>query len=556
MKDDFRELDQTELIDVSDVEPNFDDEPLTSTLQERDASRAEMASIKDRFAAFLIDFGFIYTLYWVTLAVFRYVAMGNPAGPIPLGGLNGLLFHGIFLFLAILYFAIPEMAFLSSIGKAFCHITIRKKNGSYPSFMSIVIRNIFKPIDLILYPFMITSALMEWSRLHRRLGDVFARTVVLKKLSHPPRQHALSLDVIASTTARVFAFVIDFALLTMFAFGLALSFRTDEPLFNMLLLVLSPFPLLIFLILPEWLTKTSPGKWIWGFVVCHEDGTAVTLQSVLVRTLWKPCDISPIGFLTSLFSVRHQRSGDTAASTVVIKAPREWRGLIGLVSAIIVSVTMLYVGLQNRDSFLSGDFKFNFLPAVDLKGFGVMSQHQVQANLIMKNFVFAVGDPSNQLKPPIYHAGETLYLSFEIDGFARENTKVWLKEDLLIRYPDNSQGLKLENINEIHRDLEEEGPVKFENNIAIPPNSEPGRYTINITIKDEFARQELKEQRFFYITQAEAQTAPPTSIQNPSPTPDNPQAAPPPNPPDATGQSAPQPTPPNPVINNENTQTP
>jgi len=51
--------------------------------------------------------------------------------------------------------------------------------------------------------------------------------------------------------------------------------------------------------------------------------------------------------------------------------------------------------------------------------------------------------------------------------------------------------------------MEQVGPIHFANNIAIPEGAQPGRYTITLTIRDKVSRQELKEQRFFYVTPAE-----------------------------------------------------
>lgn len=554
MIDDPREVDNTELIDVSDIEPAFDDDNITTTEKDNaanallrsprsaGASAPTIASLKDRFSALFIDSVFLYAFYWVLLIIYRYIVFGDPAGPIPAGGMNGLLFHGIFLLLALLWFAIPEMAFLGSVGKLCCHLTVRKTDGSYPSFLSILIRNIFKPLDIILYPLMLSSPLMEWSGWHRRIGDLAGRTLVLKNLSGPPRKYVLSLDIIASASGRVFAFVIDIALLATFLFGVSLLFSSDEPLANMMLLISCPILIILFFALPEWLTKTSPGKLIWGYIICTEEGSTLDFSSSLVRTLWRAFDSNIFGFLSAMFSVRRQRPGDSAANTVVIIAPRELRGFIGFIAVLIVSGSTLYAGMQNRDSFLAGDFKLNFLPAIDLKGFSV-SEHQRPANLLMKNFEFASGSPANIRKPPIFHQGETLFITFEAEGFKRDKTKVWLQEDLAVRYPDNTLGLKLENINDFNQELAAEGPVKFENNIAIPATAAAGRYTLIITVRDQLSRQDLKEQRFFYVTRDSGENAPPPAAGEEAPEPETPPAA-----------TSPEQTESNPSINKENTQ--
>lgn len=533
MANDPEELEPTELVDVSDVETSFDDEtfrpreneepePISKISGKKESEAPDVASLKDRFAAQAMDAMFLYVIYFAILIVYRSIVFGEPFGPIPAAGLNGIIFHGIFFLIALLWFAIPEMAFCASVGKLFCHLRVRSTNGEYPSFVSVIVRNLLRPIDIILFPLIIVAALMENSTMHRRLGDILGRTFVLKNFGAPPRQYALSLDIVASASARSVAFLIDFAFFALFGLGVALFLSPETPAFSMMVLVLSPILAFLFFTIPEWLTKTSPGKWLWGFAVCLEDGSAVDLQSTLVRTFWRVVDTNPVGFLTSLFSVRRQRPGDTAAGTVVIKADRKWQGFAGLICIAVISISTLYAGLSNRDSFMGPDFRVNFLPSFDFVGRG--RAHAGIIVLAVKNFSFAAEDPASIRRPPKFEPGETLYITFEVDGYKRDKKKVWIQEDLTIRYPDDSIGLKLENINEFNREFDEEGPIKFENNIVIPDNAAIGRYAVTLAIRDKVAKREITEQRYFYVN-----LPPPRPASRPMPEPD--EELPPPPPP-------------------------
>lgn len=508
MAEDPQELEPTELVDIGDIEASFEDEterrsgrsepePVSNITGGLSDEPSGVASLKERFAALFIDSAFLYVIYFVLLLVYRYIVFDNPMGPIPAGGLNGIVFHGIFLLLALIWFAIPEMVFCASVGKLFCRLRIQAVDKEYPSFFSVLIRNIMKPVDIILFPILVTAGLMEWSGLHRRLGDIIAKTIVVKNLGTPPRLYDLSLDMIARATARATAFIIDLALLALFGTGVALLLNPDAPVVSMIILLLSPLLLVAFFTLPEWLTKTSPGKWIWGFYVCMENGSAIDLPSALTRTIWRAIDTNFIGFLTCLFSVRRQRPGDTAAGTVVIKAGRKWQGFAGFICVLLISIATLYAGFGNRESFLSSDFRINFLPSVDFAGRG--AAHAGIASLAIRNFNFAADDPETVRRPPRFEAGETVFMIFEVDGYKKDRKNVWLQEDLVIRYPDNKVGLKLDSINEFHQASDDGGPIRFENNIVIPENATTGRYGVSITIRDKIARQELTEQRFFYI---------------------------------------------------------
>ncbi len=96
-------------------------------------------------------------------------------------------------------------------------------------------------------------------------------------------------------------------------------------------------------------------------------------------------------------------------------------------------------------------------------------------------------------------------MTFDVIGFELKNNKAWIQEDLLVRYPDESIGLKLENVIDFYQTLTTTEPIKLTNNINLPQKALPGRYTVTITIRDKNSGKQLKEQRFFYVTASEGQ---------------------------------------------------
>jgi len=516
----------TDLIDVGNIEASFDEdvtEPpddrtvpseMLSYESKNESSEPTIAEIRDRFAAFSIDIIFLYILYWPAMLIYRTVAMDSTAGPIPAMGINGLIFNGIFLLLALLWFVLPEMAIQASPGKFLCHLSVRRSDGRPASFMSILLRNLLRPIDLILFPVLILSAMLEWTGWHRRLGDIVGGTVVLRRLGNPPRQYALSLEIIATATRRAVAFLFDLALLLAFVFGYGLLLNPEQPLGSMLLVVLFPPVLVAFFAIPEWIFKTSPGKWILGMSICHEEGAAIDLAGAFTRTMWRPFDNNPFGFLTMLFSIRRQRPGDVAASSVVIRVPREAKGFICLMTWVLITVAICYIGMGNRDSFLTSGFQINFLPSIDMTSVTSKGEMTSAANLSIRNFNFAEGEKQTPRRPSIFEPGETVYMLFDIGGYTIKRGNVWIQEDLSISYPDGNVGLKLENINDFHQELKKSGYIRFENNIALPEDAQAGRYTVTITVRDRLSNRDLKEQRFFYVTPPDSTSPEPGKSEN------------------------------------------
>lgn len=265
------------------------------------------------------------------------------------------------------------------------------------------------------------------------------------------------------------------------------------------LLLFSPLVPLLYFLIPETLTETSPGKWLMGYTISHEDGTPLTFSGALIRTILRPFDTNPIGLATLWLSAKKQRMGDIAAETVVTNQGRKWPGLAALVCAIFVASTSLWLGLQNKLNFLSEDFKFNFIPSIEILGAIGGSPSQYTKPAIM-HFRLAAGDANTIRTPPVFYPGETIYLIFDFYGYERVNRMVWVQEDLDVRYPDGSIALHQENIIDYHQIMSTSGgPIELSNNISLPPNAQAGVYKATVTIRDLFAHERVVEQQTFEV---------------------------------------------------------
>jgi len=288
----------------------------------------------------------------------------------------------------------------------------------------------------------------------------------------------------------------------------------------MIQILFLPIILFLFFAIPEIISHSSPGKWILGLSISSEEGFAADLPSVVIRTLWRPFDNNFMGFATALFSSRKQRPGDSSANTIVIKAVREMSGFLILAFWLIISGTFLYFGLNNPYNLTRSDFKINFLPSIDMTASLSSARAEPLEELGVVDFQFSEGIHRSPRQPSIYQPGESVYMTFDVDGYMLGDGKAWIQEDLSITYPDGNVGLKLENINEFNSELERSGAIRFENNIALPADAQPGRYTVTLSIRDRNASKEIKEQRFFYVTPKESSIRgeEPPSDEEPTPT--------------------------------------
>jgi hypothetical protein len=179
--------------------------------------------------------------------------------------------------------------------------------------------------------------------------------------------------------------------------------------------------------------------------------------------------------------------------------PRQWKNLIGIGILIAIVSAVVYAGTSNRQSFLSDSFKVNFLPSAETRTGRPTYPDAAKGILAIQDFQFAEGEPDAVRRPAIFHPGEKVFLVFSVIGGRAKDEVVWIQEDLTVRYPDGNTGLKLENIIDFRERLERPGPIEMTNNVALPGDAMPGRYTVSIVLRDKHTGRQLNEQRFFYV---------------------------------------------------------
>jgi len=528
MGDEEKYTNEEELIDVSEFEDELSEDALTEIahpddeevtpirqksltepitgVEDRDVSQifrapaprrgAFIASLRERFTAFFIDTLILFYLYWLYTPLYSRVFLGSWNAPIPFKGWHGFAMHASFLFICFLYYFVLEGIFLATIGKFICWMSVRKRNGEPASLISCFFRNVIRPIDYILI--IPVVFIMELTSAKQRLGDLLSGTTVIKKFMGNKPVYKLDSATIAPATGRTIAFCIDTLIFLAFVAGYILVLNPEHHLISKWMLLLSPIVLLLYFILLEMITETSPGKWLLGYIICHESGRRLTVAGSVTRTIWRILDTNPFGFLCLFISAHHQRPGDTAASTLVVKHERKAKGGIGFLVAIIISAGLLYSGINNRNNILSPRFQLNFLPRITyLENIGVATPKY--DTITIKHFRFAANAPNNIRIPPSFKAGETVYLVFELYGYKKKEREVWLQEDLSIRYPDGKIGLKQDNIVDYKDVIKGNSPIELTNNITLPNTSLPGQYEVIVKIRDRFAGKEVEEVKSFNV---------------------------------------------------------
>jgi len=523
MGDEEKYGNKEELIDVSEFESEFDEDALTEIEREeevtpikervkpsppkkREPARAIkpeppkrgtfIATLRERFAAFFIDTLVLFYLYWILALFYGRLFLGSWQASIPFSGWHGLALHGAFLLLCFLYYFMLEGIFLATIGKFVCWMSVRKKNFEPVSLVSTFIRNIFRPLDYILI--IPVVFLMEATKYTQRIGDILGQCTVVKKFGTIHEPYDIGPERFASASGRTVAIIVDLVLFGLFTLGYVMIWNPTVPLFSQWLLLLMPLVMLTYFVLIEMSTETSPGKWLMGYIVCHDNGRRLTISGSIIRTIWRLLDTNPAGLLCIFISSTRQRPGDLSGGTVVIKRKRTVKGAISMVIAVLLMIITLYVGSTNETNIFSPKFRMNFMPKLPLiKELGAYVPEYEK--IALKNFRFAAEEPTNIRTPPTYRAGEIVYFVFELFGYTKRDRKVWLQEDLQVRYPDGSVGLRQDNIVNYRQVVKGRGPIELTNNIALPKKASHGAYLVTITIRDKFAGTEITETKKFYV---------------------------------------------------------
>ena len=493
----------TELVDVSEVSEALPADE--ASVKEGDAlpaleSRSTIATLKERFAAFFIDMLFFFYFYFLIGLVCRRAFYGSWSGPVPSYGWQGLAFNGIFVFFCFMYYFVFESVFFATPGKFICWTYVRRKNGALPSMASVFVRNVLRFLDYMLpvLPF----CLMELTRRHQRLGDLAAGTTVIKKHGSGDVIYNVSMANIASASGRIASFLIDLLIVGLMTFGFLLILSPDYPGLSMWLLLFSPLVPFLYFVITEPIAHTSPGKWVFGYTICHEDGAPVSFSGSLVRTLLRLFDTNIVGLLTVWLSAKRQRFGDLAADTVITAQKRRWQGGVALGVWFVVALFVFWFGIGNQTSLLKGNFRFNFIPALEVMG--VVADEGAYKELTVTHIRFAANDPNKVRTPAIFEPGETLFIVSDVYGYERSGRLVWIQEDLEVKYPDGSIGLHQENIVDYHQVITGHGPVELTNSVKLPDNAQGGEYVVTLTVRDLFAHEQKFVKETFSVKAAEA----------------------------------------------------
>ena len=104
------------------------------------------------------------------------------------GSIKPLLVLGILVLVNIVYHAIMELMWRRSFGKMAYNLTVVQADGSAPTTLQILVRNILRAVDILPNAYILAFIVIRGSpNGSQRLGDLVARTEVKKVSDREPR---------------------------------------------------------------------------------------------------------------------------------------------------------------------------------------------------------------------------------------------------------------------------------------------------------------------------------------------------------------------------------
>ncbi len=139
------------------------------------------ANLMLRFSAFAFDS--LLTGAAAAAVFSAYLSLAGVPLRLELLSLEELrVFQYLASFFLIAYGVFFEFLSLRTPGKRMFGLLVLSLRGGRPRFAAVFVRNLMKPVDLLLSMMLVTPLLMIFTPLHQRVGDLLSHTVVVRRM--------------------------------------------------------------------------------------------------------------------------------------------------------------------------------------------------------------------------------------------------------------------------------------------------------------------------------------------------------------------------------------
>ncbi len=458
------------------------------------------AAFSERFAALLID---SVLVTYVIATLFRFLGNRLPAHTINWSSprswlsLEYLPIVGVVTALIFAYFFIFEGILARTPGKLLCGLSVTHKMGGPPPLFGVIIRNVFRFIDILLFP--ITGfGLAEISERRQRLGDMLGGTTVRRSRElGTPLSEETTINW-GSVSRRMVALILDLAIygVTILFFLLCLPVSRTE--LTKEILAIGPLLLIAYWVLCETLAGGTPAKLLFGLRVVDEETRPVGVGGSLLRNLFRVLDHNPLGYLCAILASRKQRPGDLAARSSVIKTGWSFRRFISLLLLVAVIAGLGYFGTHNADSFIRKEQVLRIGPW-QLPDLPSRLKYLLGMRLKIGSFHFGQSHAPSTDAEPLYTPGEIVYLTADISGYITKDNSVWLQQDILVTDPEGDTLIDLLNVINKRYPASPSGLQPMTSSFLLPLRIKTGSYKASIRVRDRYGNMIGEAKKSFLV---------------------------------------------------------
>lgn len=482
--------------DATEIEPNapadetgeeFVDntDTLYEELEEPEEEAQPLAPLSERFAALCIDLTVLaYGVFFVYPFILQQLGQ-TVLNPLYWNQVQQIMLAGIVATGLFLYFFLFEALLARTPGKLLCRLSVSSTLGGPPSIFGVLLRNLFRFVDLALFP-LTGFGLAEASAGRQRLGDLMGATTVRchghrgAPLLEGQRVHW------ATVTRRTITLLLDLILFVATSLFFLLALPTEQKQLTQALLHIGPVLAVAYWVGLETILGGTPAKFLLGLRVVDERIRPIRLPAAFIRTLFRILDHNPLGYLCAILASRKQRPGDLAAGTTVIRTPWSLARLMALLVSLALIASLGYYSIHNPDNFIRTEQQVKIGPWTlpELPG---RVKYFLGSRLSINEFYFgrAFAPLPNETT---YAPGELVYVSVNVSGFMKKAGLAWLQEDLLVSNAGGETLVDLLNVINKRYELGREGDHTLTSSFLIPHNARPGPWTVRIRVRDAYGQ--------------------------------------------------------------------
>jgi uncharacterized RDD family membrane protein YckC len=455
------------------------------------------ASFLSRFAALVID---IVAVAYVLILGYRLFGKQFRMPTINLYDLSSfkqLSIIGTVAAVFFAYFFIFEGILARTPGKMLCGISVTHRLGGPPSLFGVLIRNLFRFVDIVLFP--ITGfGLAEITEKRQRLGDWLGSTTVRStRKAGTPLQTGTDIEL-GSVTRRTVALLLDVVIFIGAILFFLLCLPVSRTTITENILLAGPVLVVAYWILCETLLGGTPAKLLLGLRVVDEEIRPIRVPGSLLRNFFRILDHNPLGYLCAMLSSLKQRPGDLAAQSSVIRVGWSMHRLISLLIISAVLYGIAYYGIHNPDNFIRKERVLKVGPWTlpDLP-----SHLKYYLGMRLNIGYLGFGQPSAPAihEEPLYTPGEIVYLTANVSGFITKDDSAWLQQDILVTDPNGETVIDLLNVVNKRFPDKNAGKQQLTSSFLLPLRIATGQYHVSIRIRDRYGNMIGEAERKFLV---------------------------------------------------------